>query len=875
MKKFLTVLLVVSVLFTFSFSSAFAAEGVKPEQEVTTRSEAIAKAQKEMIEAIEKVGKDAKAELFDEYVERFDDNEYELTVDGSVYAATIDAMVADYVKAFNEAAKMVKGNAKIQENYANAILEAAKTVVVFEYNGAEVELVRENGVPADAEALAKSVAGLTAANKAVAYYDLYTLANIVDEAKAYVNGELAKVDMSLYTNDVIDKTAAYPQTWAEKAAEIKAELAKVVADTEVDMTKSVKAAKTGLDTMFAVLDKLQVEESYKDIYKNEYVTSYRLHDDYGLETSKTLADDKLEAEVDKAALKAELASRLAVAKKGALEDYNNKITDKAAYEQRLADLETWAEVMTVVIEEGKFSRWYYADEAVTMMGAYEAAENAAAIVKLQVEKDGSAKYDAAKVDEILAGLKVKIFAEETYTVDFSAAEVKEDMFAWKKEVKLATAKKYLADALEAEDYYAPEVAKIEAEYAKVIAKIEAAANQKQLDACADDVALSFDVDCEEDVIAKVAKLSNTAKFETAVENFIKLYNLQSGAKSYEDAYIAEDVDTADVAEYLAEQGARKNADVAALLGQAEAFAQTVKNNGTKAAEAEAALAAANAAIKALPTVITLADKAAVEAAFELAEEVGYPTTYTSTKLAAAVDTVRFAEDKAIDDMIKALPAKITVADEAAVDAILAAVEAYEETEMYAGAKYDQASVADAKDDAVKAAELAAVHAAIAAINAADEASVEAARAAVDAYVAEYTDPLFKDEKGDIVGYRAVDFIQNIDKLTYAEAEVALAKIEAVEALKITASSKATKGAITVKWTVKGDTSAVEGYEIWKSTKKNSGFKKAFTATKMSYKNTKELKKGTRYYYKVRAIAYTADGTKIKSDWSNKAYRVAK
>ena len=70
---------------------------------------------------------------------------------------------------------------------------------------------------------------------------------------------------------------------------------------------------------------------------------------------------------------------------------------------------------------------------------------------------------------------------------------------------------------------------------------------------------------------------------------------------------------------------------------------------------------------------------------------------------------------------------------------------------------------------------------------------------------------------------------------------------------------------------------MEGWEIWKSTKRNSGFSKAYTqvASKKTYKNTKGLKKGTRYFYKVRAIAYTADGVKVKSDWSNKAYRIAK
>ena len=97
----------------------------------------------------------------------------------------------------------------------------------------------------------------------------------------------------------------------------------------------------------------------------------------------------------------------------------------------------------------------------------------------------------------------------------------------------------------------------------------------------------------------------------------------------------------------------------------------------------------------------------------------------------------------------------------------------------------------------------------------------------------------------------------------------------VETLKITARSSAKKGSITVKWDVEGDTACVEAYEIWKSTKHSSGYKKAFTTTKMSYKNTKGLEKGTRYYYKVRAIAYDMAGDKVKSDWSNKARRIAK
>jgi len=67
---------------------------------------------------------------------------------------------------------------------------------------------------------------------------------------------------------------------------------------------------------------------------------------------------------------------------------------------------------------------------------------------------------------------------------------------------------------------------------------------------------------------------------------------------------------------------------------------------------------------------------------------------------------------------------------------------------------------------------------------------------------------------------------------------------------------------------------VDGYEVFKSTSKNDGYEKVRTTSKLSYKNTKGLKKGTRYYYKVRAYKQVGEET-LYSDWSNVTYRKAK
>ena len=56
-----------------------------------------------------------------------------------------------------------------------------------------------------------------------------------------------------------------------------------------------------------------------------------------------------------------------------------------------------------------------------------------------------------------------------------------------------------------------------------------------------------------------------------------------------------------------------------------------------------------------------------------------------------------------------------------------------------------------------------------------------------------------------------------------------------------------------------------GYEIYRSNKKKSGYKKVATTKKTSYKN-KKLKSRKKYYYKVRAYR-TVNGQKYYSSYS--------
>ncbi|MGC2871850.1 leucine-rich repeat protein [Ihubacter sp. mB4P-1] len=86
--------------------------------------------------------------------------------------------------------------------------------------------------------------------------------------------------------------------------------------------------------------------------------------------------------------------------------------------------------------------------------------------------------------------------------------------------------------------------------------------------------------------------------------------------------------------------------------------------------------------------------------------------------------------------------------------------------------------------------------------------------------------------------------------------------------------KSGKKAIKITW-INSSGAKFDGVQIFRSTKKNSGYgkKPIFTSKSGKFYNT-SVKKGKRYYYKVRGYI-ELDGVKYYSVWSTKAYRTVK
>ena len=883
MKKFLTVLLALSVVFTYSFSavgSAFAATPVEPNEPTYTHNQAMVQAVKEVKSELNQLVAGAKKELAEEYTVTV--NGKTITVSKAAYAATLDQLEADFNTVIDKAAEKTKPTSTDVDELKTAIKgQTVSDVIIYDKTPITVGYTQTLGQFA-AKALADWVTDKdnNIADNFEKYYAVRTFANALPEVKADMIAKIAKVDMNQYTDDIASEKDPFHNTWKKlaqnEAARLNDVVNKAAIDVEGSMEKAQKAVSdiAGIENYYIVPSKTTAS-GYVVAYKFENTPENTLPAGVTeIKTAKDLGKEDAENAATKAELKAVVAQRAAEAIRANINANN--------YAELKEHIDSYVEVYNVLIDAEVITTVAGIGTNVTDSGytaqtkAYKNAERVAAALKLVVEKDGTLKYDAAVIDKNLKAMQLKMYqgkalnlTEAELKVALSlGAEIKSDNLAWEKEVAIAAINAEKEALLDAKEFYAPELEKINAAYQAVIDKVNAVETSAQLETITganpkDTTYVDKTKFADKDAVKATLKGHlNFAKFTFAAKEQIEALN---GVKNSWDAdYRNPVVNEDDAAAYLAENDARTNADIAKFFDKAADFAKTVLTNG----EIEAADTAAKTLIDALPAYITLADKDAVKAAYDAAIKAGIEAKDFPAKLKNAIADIQNYEKEAIDDMIKALPAKLTAADKAKVDAIYEAIEAFNDEEMFTN-DYPTTKV-DAAFETVRAAALADVQNAIAALSAnPTKAQVEAARAAVEEFVKTYTDA--KEP------YQAIAMIVNLDKLTYAEAQVKANIIASVEGLKLSVSTKlyTKSNKIRVNWTVKdGDASYIDGYQVYKSTKAQKNYK-FMGKTKKSYMdNKKNLKKGTRYFYKVRAYV-EIDGQKYYSDWSNKGNRIYK
>ena len=534
------------------------------------------------------------------------------------------------------------------------------------------------------------------------------------------------------------------------------------------------------------------------------------------------------------------------------------------------------------------------DRALKAIEKYAEAEAIAADKKNAVMFDGSKQYADADVDEALAKDKADIYgnfmnanwkAEDNLSkvitiVDPVANALQEAKDKFQDHIIYTGAKKTAeADKKYCKDFYdkffASKYDKIAKNAKDALDEVKTVEEVTAIMADADAALAKLRTQAELDAMDKALN----EKYQEAVQNYADqvmknriLASTDYDAKSFTDVvkkYIGKGgtgFATQDVANAGLIDKAKNMDEVKALYEEAKKEIDsliTQKELDAKAKEVSDTIAKLPATVDTKLTTEDqfMAAKDAYEAYLALygaekADIVGY--VVFESKMAA----LKTAQQNATNDVIKALPAvaKITVDDKAAIEAARAMYDKY--YDYYD--QYDETFTAN--ETALKAAEAALYNAEVAAVkqmilklnDASSAADVAATKAAYEA---------LSGSQQRAVKAGLGSYLYKLDKFE----EMA---INAVEGLKITASSKATKGAMTIKWKVKGDKNAAKGYQVWRSTKTNKGYKKMITTSKTTYKNTKNLKKGVTYYYKVRAYA-KVNGKLIFSDWSNKAYRKAK
>ena len=897
MKKILTVLLALSVVFTYSFATvgtAFAASNVS-DDDAKLIQEATAYAKAQLPTTIEKAYKDVVA-------------------DGKIPYITEDAWKA-------MAPKMVEHYENEYDNAMSKYLSAPGADLPKDWNA----------YPSNLGAVADALYGANGNAQVIADYATFYKAFVRETTSWTIMAakEQFKINYSEIVSvyDKVDVDLLYSKTTPEDGDTYYEQAVKAI-DRSKEELYNLCFDENGeydvADYDDSVSEIVTFENGLKATIENgsgDAITAVKAKYYEGTTTVQyyylvgipTISDEEIDDALDAAttaAIKAQVAKNIAVllnetkssdAAKDFAEVYGelyNYLAEKAPKLAKLASSVKDHESKMTDVMDAKAKDFAKTVEEVADLEAYAekyAAEKDAAGELVRDPEEVNKLFEKAKLYEYASVTNTKDATIATYTIadakkDIAAMTTKGDAakFAFDKEAKKVALDKELAGVLE--NYYDLEAAQVEAAYADAKAKVDAAESTKDftdidadLKKAVDKIRTATEVESLFTTGKMAQELNTQAK---ALKEYVEYKN--ANLKPYEDAYINPD-DEAKLKvllrDYYIENDARTVEEMKALTGVVEAVAATLPTNKALAD----AKKAAEDAINALPSVAktTSADKDAFVNAYNLAEAYNdmYETaTGTKGNLAIAKDKINALKEAMQNDFNLAY-AKADKNDKTALRAIASDV-ADANDELY-GTLFDSKFV-DPTVNAlakIRAAEAANVEKLIKAlpinVTLADKAQIEEARAAYDAYVEEYMDYSDPDN-----GYVPNEFKDIYRDLALAEAALSIlekdAAIKSVESLKVvknhsTAGKTNCKSWIKIMWSTQGDDSYVQGYEIYKSTKKNSGYKHSFTTKNPAnkwYKNTAGLKKGTRYYYKVRAFV-EIDGQKYYSDWSNKAYRIAK
>lgn len=949
MKKILTVLLALSVVFTYSFATVGTAFAATPLTEA------------EYDQLVEQAAAQVEATTNTAYTEAV-----KVLPDHDVDSIT--GIGAEYWKANasvygNKLSDMIdKKEAEIKQlfNSHQTDVENATLDTLVKYFATAKGSDYVSGATAEAAAIPTSVTDITTAIQNDTDVQLAV-------AKAYGNSQaddaiiaLKGIDVTVYSNTVNTETNMSSVAMATAVInEAIAEIEKL----DFDAKESVSDVKNVLDSLgkfkSGTLDAVTGEVTEGTVGSGILKDFVHATDStYGIEKYVIAADtkydgqslvtkDKETADANKlAATKAsylakvasEYASYLAAAttadQKAEAEAY------KAGVSEIINAAETMSDLNAIFADENAIS-------AQKPGSSSKYAQDKEAIDDLVVfaNKYIAEGYDAEKINKIVAGAKVEAYKlaavwDGTWNgtdnaKDAIKAAVLEQFDTKLVDAEVAKAEQALESKLEEtgnSGYYAPEAEKVTTLYNTIITELKACISEKEISEVKAKYNCSSDYNNPKglsDIATKSAVKAAIQKTKTGDTGWT---NNVAAIKAYADALnagVAEanqrdfvgagmftnatTVNEDWLADFYAEKGARTTAEAFAMIPQAKAELESVM---TKAA-VKIAVQAVEAQIAALPeaTKITASDAAAVEAAQkaydDLKEQTGADISATAKITLGNAVTAAYNASKL--ELLKAVNAysgkEVTSADKANLESLLEQINTFNE-KTKSGKVYAGKSAITAEKTAVqnylkeirnkaKADVLKAIAALPLTVTEDNMSVVDNAEKLYNDYVDTYTD--FYTAVDDIYGSgsgfnqnaakdisNAVtkelkDAVEAADKIKAendaAEKEEIIASVESLKIVKNHSTAGRTNGKswIRIEWSTQGDDSYVQGYEIYKSTKKNSGYKYSFTTKNPEnkwYKNTAGLKKGTRYYYKVRAIV-EVDGQKYTSDWSNKAYRIAK